>query len=272
MAPKLQVAIRLPDVLTINVRAHDTGTNTDVDLAAAAAVGQLFWILDGSSGSSDLLQFLETEINAALGTLGSGATVTWTLDDSTGLVQVLAVSANVDLTWDTSDGTGPWLRDLLGYVRPGDSVGITASTIGNVVGERTFSGGFFPRLCASTDLPRTESDVVQAVSSNGRVETTNYGVINAREITVQLRQASPFTTVWGEFTALQSFLLEAKSGRPFRYYRDKSNAGVFAPVTNPLGYQTLVADPDDTEEDLVPLRGNYYQAFEKKIYARVFVT
>jgi len=264
--PKLIVSTRTPDVLNIDVDASDVGGGpVSIDVALATGTN-LQWI---THHGTTLLSILKTLIDTELATLGSSMKISFDLNNTTGRVEASATGTagqTVTITWDAGDGSGTWLRNYLGFTDPSFAAQLVVTPGTTTTATRVHTGGLYPQLCLITNLPRTDHDADQVVPYNVTPQTTSWGVIRGRQLTIALKDAHPWTSTENEWTQIDSMLGEARSGRPMRLYQKRSKTTPHAEITEPDGYVELVADKDDCKVDMTPRYGNWTRRFNKKIY------
>jgi hypothetical protein len=224
------------------------------------------WFVIGDATASDLLEELESKIQA----VGGGtpfANLAITLDSAGIVSMVLGAGETGTLDW-TANGGATDVRDWLRYSGSTTSLTDVASS-----GSRTHKAGFYPARSAIDDLERYPSASVQAIADNGQAYTLSYPSRTEWNLTILASEANPQALVHNEFTALDDLMRNhAQQGKRFRYYRDVTVSTAYAQVTNPKGFLELVPI---VPLDWNPLSGlleqGWYQYFRQALDSLVYV-
>jgi hypothetical protein len=264
---KIITAQRVPPNTTMYVR-YNAGSWVEVDVPEA-----LNWP-DDEGSATDLIKIIEDLINA----VPSVSNFLLSIDNTTGKVNFSHLEANVlDIWWTdpavTNPNTSTWVRDKLRMgLAPGGSGLSLNNADGTVVGWRVIAGGWWPDRIYIDDLSRVETDAAQVVSDTGVVQTTFVNELHLHKFQLQTNRSFPRDGSYNEWHAVKSLLEEIRTGRPIRYYPDRTNSNAYADVTEPFGVSEWVIDRKDADLDMDPAHGNWYAYFHKELLFRKYVS
>jgi hypothetical protein len=182
---------------------------------------------------------------------------------STGIFSmVLGAGETALIAWD-SDST--ILRDWMRY----SGVSTSLSDVPNL-GSRVHKVGVYLAHTAEEDLFLRDAPSTQTRTDNGQVNTVAYATRAEHRIGI-LFQGPPRQTSYTEYDAVEEFFIDhLQLGRRYRFYPDRTVTTVFAKVSNPFGYHTLVGDLP-IEFDPSPVKTGWYQWFRHDWRSFVYV-
>jgi len=265
--PKLTCVVTLSGGVDFTVVRGEGG-----DLAVyTVTLGDGDYFILGDGTADDLLREIEDEVIAQAPSMGSFAA---TLDTITGLVglgmTVIGQTATLDFAGGSSSTNALFIQALFRYPSPPTTV---ALSIVNSLGSRTHDGGFYPCRAEIDDMQRKAADSSQTRTDAGQVTTAFYFTHIEHRLSI-LADANPEALVANEYHAWDALSVNClQQGKRFRYYRDKTITTVFAEITNPLGFFTLVAIKETVMFDPLAklLSRGWYQhfAFDFECFAYV---
>jgi len=270
---KLMVALRVDGSPALYCRVGLSGPWSKGTLSAG------LYYPSGDGQGDDLLDALTGAVDEAL-----SETVIFGADNTTGIVSATLTSSAGIVQIAEADPTGvdpDNIRGLLSGIemsalRFPDSLSAAVGEAGFALIQsiplpalRTHRGGLYPQRTRTRDYPREPvvASFTRPTDNNRQVVTYPTRAMHDLGLSIT---GVPTSVVYNEFDQIRDFLRNAKTGRPLRYYRDRTNA---LPETksNPFGYSTWQARPDQCALDLDPTHRNYIKLWEKRLELWAYV-